>query len=422
MVRCGGSGSDRPSALLIVPIAPAPTGNGLAMRAAVTVRGLARACNLTTAVVPVSDPEIDERDLGWAAERSERCLLVPLPEPADAARQWIASPDGRAAVAAAQPLPGRARLACPGVGLREIGGRAFDLVWTMRLYLAGVALPYRGRTGRMVIDLDEDDAATKRAIADLHHRRGELAAASRLAAEADAYERLVAHAAPWFDQIVTATDRDSRACRHRHRSSAVTTVPNAVTVRVASPRRSHGHGPPSILFVGNLNYLPNLDAAERLAVRILPVFRHHFEAAELHLAGAGEAAARLAHHPGVKVHGFVADLGPLYARAAMTIVPLRAGGGSQLKILESFAYNLPVVATPTAASGLDVSDGDQLLVADDDSDLVAAALRIATDSDFAGRLAARAARFVAGKHDAEAVAARIADLAREPDAFERTVC
>jgi glycosyltransferase involved in cell wall biosynthesis len=422
MVRRDSSGANRPSALLFVPIAPAPTGNGLAMRAAVTVQGLARACNLTTAVVPVSDPDIDERDLRWAAERSERCILVPLPEPTDAARQWISSPEGRAAVEAAQPLPGRARLACPGMGLREIGDRAFDLVWTMRLYLAGVALPYRGRTRYMVIDLDEDDAATKRAIANLHYRRGEPAAASRVAAEADAYERLIAHAACWFDQIVTATDRDAWACRHRHRSISVATVPNAVPVRVAGPRRSHGNGPPSVFFVGNLNYLPNRDAAERLAVRILPMFRRHFETAELLLAGAGEAAARLKHLPGVKVHGFVPDLGPLYARARMTIVPLRAGGGSQLKVLESFAYGLPVVATPTAASGLDVSDGDQLLIADDDSDLVAAAARIATDSDFAGRLAARAARFIARKHDAEAVAARIADLARGPDAFGRTVC
>jgi glycosyltransferase involved in cell wall biosynthesis len=392
------------------------------MRAAVTVQGLARACNLTTAVVPVSALGIAERDLGWAAERSERCILVQLPEPADAARQWIASPDGRAAVAAAAPLPRRARLACPGVGLREIGDAGFDLVWTMRLYLAGLALPYRGRTGRMVIDLDEDDAATNRAIAALHHRRGEFEAASRAAAEADAYERLVAHAARWFDQIVTTTDQDSRACRHRHRSSTVTTVPNAVTARNASPRLSQGHGPPSVFFVGNLNYLPNWDAAERLAVGILPDLRRHFEAAELHLAGAGEAAARLADYPGVKVHGFVADLGPLYARARMSIVPLRAGGGSRLKILESFAYGLPVVATPTAASGLDVSDGDQLLIADDDAGLVAAALRIATDGEFAGRLAARAARFVAESHDAEVVGARIADLAREPGAPERTVC
>ncbi len=178
------------------------------MRAAVTVEGLARACNLTIAVVPAAGPDVDQRDLGWAAERSERCILVRLPAPADAARQWLAHPDGRAAVAAAQPLPGRARLACPGLGLREIGDRAFDLVWTMRLYLAGVALPHRGRTGRMVIDLDEDDAATHRAIADLHHRRGELAAAARLAAEADAYERLADHAARWFDQIVTATDQE----------------------------------------------------------------------------------------------------------------------------------------------------------------------------------------------------------------------
>jgi glycosyltransferase involved in cell wall biosynthesis len=274
----------------------------------------------------------------------------------------------------------------------------------------------------MVIDLDEDDAATTRAIADLHRRRGELAAAARLTAEADAYERLLAHAAFWFDQIVTATDEDTLACRRRHRSTVAATVPNAVPVGLARPLRSAAHGPPSLLFVGNLNYLPNRDAAERLATHILPAFRRHFEAAALHLAGAGEAAARLARYPGVHVHGFVADLKPLYARASMSVLPLRAGGGSRLKILESFAYGVPVVATPIAASGLDVSDGNQLLVAEDDADLVDAALRIATDRDFAGQLAARAARFVAQKHDAAAIAARIADLAREPGAFECAPC
>lgn len=392
------------------------------MRAAVTVMGLARECNLTIAVVPVSDPGTDERCLRWAAERSEHCILVPLPEPTDAARGWISSPAGRVVVAATQPLPRRARLACPDAVLRETGGAAFDVVWTMRLYLAGVALPYRDRAARMVLDIDEDDAATMRAIAELHCHRGETDAASRSVAEADAYASLAAHCLGWFDQIVTASDLESEALRRRHRLDVVTTVTNAVDARVAPKRRSHDNKPPSLLFVGNLDYVPNLDAAERLAASILPALRRRFPAAELHLAGAGKAAARFARLSGVHVHGFVADLGPLYDRAHVTVVPLRAGGGSRLKILEAFAYGLPVVATPVAAAGLDVSNGDQLLIADDDAELVVAALRIATDVNLAGRLAASAARFVAEKHDAEAIAARIADLARGPGANGEPVC
>ncbi len=397
-------------------------GNGLAMRAAVTVAGLARACNLTIAVVPVSDPGADERCLRWAAERSEHCILVPLPEAADAARRWISSPAGRVVVAATQPLPHSVRLACPDAVLRETGGAAFDVVWTMRLYLAGVALPYRDRAAHMVLDIDEDDAATVRAIAELQSHRGEIDAARRSVAEAGAYARFAAHCLGWFDHIVTASDLESEALRRHHRLGVVTTVTNAVDARISAKRRSHDTKPPSLLFVGNLNYVPNLDAAERLATSILPALRRRFPAAELHLAGAGKAAVQFARRSGVHAHGFVADLGPLYDRASVTVVPLRAGGGSRIKILEAFAYGLPVVATPVAAAGLDVSDGDQLLIADDDTELVGAALRIATDVNLAGRLTVSAARFVAENHDIEAVAARIADLARRPRAIGEPVC
>ncbi len=274
----------------------------------------------------------------------------------------------------------------------------------------------------MVLDIDEDDAATVRAIAGLQSLRGEIDAAAHSVAEASAYERLSAHCLAWFDQIITASDLESEALRRHHHLGVVTTVANAVDVRALSKSRPRDNKPPSLLFVGSLDYLPNLDAAERLALSILPALRRRLPGAELHLAGAGKAAARFARRSGVNVHGFVADLGPLYQRANVTIVPLRAGGGSRLKILEAFSYGLPVVATPAAAAGLDLSNGDQLLIADDDAELVVAALRITTDEKLAERLAASAARFVAENHDAEAVATRIADLANRPRAIGKPAC
>ena len=189
----------------------------------------------------MAGPEVDQRDLGWAAERSERCILVPLPAPADAARQWLAHPDGRAAVVAAQPLPGRARLASSGLGLREIGDRAFDLVWTMRSIWPASRCRIEAGPGAW------SSTSTK-----MTRRRSwrspictTAAANSQPRPPRGGSGRLrttVAHAARWFDQIVTATDQGLRA--RRQHSSAVTTVPNAVKVRIASRRRSHGHGPP----------------------------------------------------------------------------------------------------------------------------------------------------------------------------------
>ena len=418
----GTSALTKPRVLFIAPLAPAPAGNGLAMRAAVTVQGLTGVCNLTTAIIPVSDPGADAQSLRWAAENSEHCILVPLAEPADAARQWIASPAGRAAAAAVQPLPGRARLAYPDAISRELDGAQFDIVWTMRLYLAAAALPYRGHGARLILDIDEDDAATMRAIANLHSDRGESEAALRGVMEAQAYTRLAARGLSWFDQIVTSSELESAALRQNYNLPAVATVPNAVDVRRANPRRSAISGPPTVLFIGNLDYLPNLDAAERLATSILPALRQLDPAAELHLVGAGAGAAPLAQHTGVHVHGFVADLEPVYARANVTVVPLRAGGGSRLKILEAFAQGLPVVATPTAALGLDVNDGDQLLIADIDADLAAAALRVATDADLAQRLTASAAQFATENHDAETIAARFGTLAVQLSANKGFTC
>jgi glycosyltransferase involved in cell wall biosynthesis len=395
--------------LFITPIAPMPGGNGLAMRAALTLQGLARVCKLTTMVAPVSQPEADQRAIAWAARRSQRCILLPLPTPVQAAHAWLSNPDSRRLVAALQPLPQRARLADPFCVQRALADSAFDLVWVLRLYLAPTALPFLARAAYRVLDLDEDDAATLRAIADLHHRRGEAAEAAGAMAEAEAYRRMGGHCIGWFDQVATASKLEAEALPYQHSIGAsVSTIPNAVATDVADAKAFARVGPATLVFVGNMDYMPNIDAAERLANSLLPAIRRRLPGAELHLAGSGRGCAKVMGRAGVRVHGFVADLARLYRLATVAVVPLRAGGGSRLKLLEAFAHGVPVVATAAAAAGLEVYDGEQLLIAEDDAGLVEAALRVATDIQLARRLTAAASRFVAEKHDLGQVAGQIA--------------
>lgn len=154
---------------------------------------------------------------------------------------------------------------------------------------------------------------------------------------------------------------------------------------------------PDIVFVGNLGYFPNVDAAAWFATQVLPAVRERVPQAMLHLVGARPAAAlrRLANEcPGVNLVGAVPDVLPHLHRAAVAVVPLRAGSGQQLKLLEAMAAGTPVVATSQSAAGLDAIDGEHLLIADDAPSMADAVTRLLGDPALGLRLAIAARRLV----------------------------
>ncbi len=396
--------------MFVAPIAPLPEGNGLSMRAAMTLQGLARECNLTTAVLPVSDPGISKARLQWSAEQSEICELIPLSEPQEAARRWMKKSESRSLITLLQPLPERARMAPPDAVEGWLGSADFDAVWIMRLYLAATVLPFRNRSAKLILDIDEDDAAVLRATSNLQEKRGDLIAAETLRDEADAYDRFAEQAFGWFDQIVTASPRETEIQRRRYPSVKAATIPNAIRLpRVEQFAQREMH-PPKLLFIGNFDYAPNFDAADRLAERIFPIILQSEPEAELHLAGKGEKVQQFGRKQNVIVHGFAPDLAQLYDQATVALVPLQVGGGSRLKILEAFAYALPVVATAKGCEGLEVCDDTQLLIAESDTDLAAAALRLSSDENLTNRLVGEARRFVVEQHDVDVTGRKIAEL------------
>ncbi len=145
--------SDR-SAVLVVPLAPAPDGNGLAMRAGLLLDAMAAAGPVDLVIAPVSGAAAP---LEWAATRSRRVAVI---EPdSDAVVAQLGDPQLRELLARTAPLPARARAAPPTLAASvEVDGRP-EVVVTMRSYLGPLGVTLARRTGarRVVVDVDDDD-------------------------------------------------------------------------------------------------------------------------------------------------------------------------------------------------------------------------------------------------------------------------
>jgi glycosyltransferase involved in cell wall biosynthesis len=128
-------------------------------------------------------------------------------------------------------------------------------------------------------------------------------------------------------------------------------VPNGCDV---PPLREAQPAEPRLIFVGTLHYPPNAEAAVALVEKILPFLRRRYPALILDIVGVTPKPLRerLERQEGVELHGFVDDLGPLYARASHAVAPLRAHTGTNVKILEAVAHGVPVVTTPPGIEGL----------------------------------------------------------------------
>jgi glycosyltransferase involved in cell wall biosynthesis len=263
----------------------------------------------------------------------------------------------------------------------------------MRSYLAplGAAVAERLRARWITLDLDEDDAGLASALGEQE--------------EAAACDRLLTTFGPLFDGLSAASATEADELRKRH-GLAVEHIPNAVDVPAQPARvRAPGAGTrPSILFVGNLTYPPNREAADLLANEILPEIKRRLgQSVHLTLVGpCHHELCRLAG-PEVDVTGFVADLRPLYAAADVVVVPLRRGAGTRIKLLEAFAHGVPVVASPTAAAGLAVSSDRHLLLAEGAAETAAAVQRILRDIALAQRLATHADALVRERYSTQIV-------------------
>ena len=137
--------------------------------------------------------------------------------------------------------------------------------------------------------------------------------------------------------------------------------------------------PQSLVFLGSMDWMANIDGAGWFAEAIFPLIRGPFPQASLTMVGRKPTprVLELAQtHAGIRVTGTVDDVRPFLAESQVLVVPLRVGGGTRLKIFEGMATGIPVVSTRIGAEGLPVTHEQDILLADSPADFAGCVIRL----------------------------------------------
>jgi glycosyltransferase involved in cell wall biosynthesis len=174
--------------------------------------------------------------------------------------------------------------------------------------------------------------------------------------------------------VVSASDLS--LLQQRAPSARFAVLPNGVDVDEFAPSEVEGD---ALVFVGGTNWFPNLDALEYFCSEILPLLRADGFDAPVRWVGRAseEERHRYNNRYGVELTGYVNDVRPHMRDSFCHIVPLRSGGGTRLKILNSWAMGKPVVSTSVGCEGLRAVDGDNILIRDDPVGFSSAVLELA---------------------------------------------
>nr|WP_199064711.1 glycosyltransferase family 4 protein [Chromobacterium sp. ASV5] len=170
-----------------------------------------------------------------------------------------------------------------------------------------------------------------------------------------------------------------------------------------------------LLFVGNFEYPPNLDAVEWIVEDILPRLWRRMPDARLAVCGYAMPAAWSRRWPDARIEwrGFAPSLPPEQRRSAAFIAALREGGGSKLKVLEALAAGLPLVSTRQGVSGLALQAGRDFLPGDDSQGLADAAWTALQGGERIAELGEAGRRYARDHHDWSVAADQLENLYRK---------
>ena len=222
------------------------------------------------------------------------------------------------------------------------------------------------------------------------------------------YERRVISAVA---AVCTTSDADAESA-DRLGSRRTVVVPNGVDCAAIEYRRPASSA--DLAYVGHFGHRPNVLAAVELVDEVLPRVRADVPDAGLLLVGREPGAeVRSREGTAVTVAADVPDVLPYLHRSRALVVPLRSGGGTRLKVLEALAAGVPVVSTPFGVAGLDVRDGQDVLLGDSAADLAAQCIRVLRDDALALALSERGRALVASRYDWSVVARPLVELHAE---------
>lgn len=216
-----------------------------------------------------------------------------------------------------------------------------------------------------------------------------------------------------FDHVITVTEQDRRTLQEDTGSAvSFTVIPiciDASRIKRAQVRQTAK----DIICIGGMFYPPNVDGMVWFANEVLPLIRRERPDTNLVIVGSRPDSKLLKlsrAKSGVRVAGYVSDLEPYLSSSAVFVVPLRAGSGMRVKILDAWARGIPIVSTNIGCEGIQVKSGENILLADNSADFAKSVLRILDEPSLGSLLSENGRRWVEQHYDWRVVYRALDDI------------
>jgi glycosyltransferase involved in cell wall biosynthesis len=237
-------------------------------------------------------------------------------------------------------------------------------------------------------------------------RRAYLALQAR---RMEAYEREACRRAR---QVIAVSDVDAKVMQEIFGIGEVPIAATGVDTEYFEPQERN-EAEYDLIFVGSMDWLPNTDGIRYFTASILPLIRRVLPECKVAIVGRtpnAEIQALAAADPRITVTGTVPDVRPYVWKSKLSIVPLRIGGGTRLKIYESMAAACPVVSTSIGAEGLSVSHPLNIRIADTPEAFAAECVRLLEGEEERRQLAEAAYCLVRGRFSWDIIAREFEDI------------
>jgi glycosyltransferase involved in cell wall biosynthesis len=372
----------KPDALFLSPEAPYPLVGGGALRSASLLEYLARSYAVHAVVFRQAGEA--HPSLAIPPDRVDRLDVIDLPRHS---KRFAARALRNAWRVARDRPPLMDRFSGAESRLEKLlTGRHYEIAIIEHFWCAPYVEQVRPHSQSAVLDLHNIESVWHRSMAD-----------SETAFRAWALRRFAAASVvlehswlPKFNAILATSTSDGEIARRLAPGANVVVYPNAMPEIPLPPRLEQQ----AIAFSGNLEYPPNISAVRFFRDNIWPVLEVRWPELKWKIVGKNPDAIRpfVAGQPRIEVTGFVKDAVTILAECQIAVIPLLAGSGTRVKILEAWAAGTPVVSTTLGAQGLDCAHETNLLLADEPQSFASAVSRLLTSPEDRLRIGAAGRR------------------------------
>lgn len=217
-----------------------------------------------------------------------------------------------------------------------------------------------------------------------------------------------------FGIYITTSETEKESLLRHCPGAQIKVAENGVDTTYFSCRNGQASSP-VIIFSAWYGYYPNREAVRYFADEIFPLIRNRIPEAEFRIVGKEppKSVMQLGNREGITVTGYVNDIRNELAKAAVSVAPLKTGGGTRLKILEAFASGVPVVSTSIGAEGLSAVNGTDIMIADEPAEFADKVLSILNDKALAQRLSENARLLAENRYDWNIIGSKLNNIIEE---------